>query len=294
MVEAIFNKLSNLVSSLISILKIMFRSSLFYQKAKIEEANCFILGNGPSLSKSLEDQIDLFKSSNLLCVNGFSSTEYFEILKPKYFVLAAPEIWSNMATDGENVKIRSAMVDNLLLKTNWDLRLFLPTNSRKNKKFIQRIEQNSNITISYFNTTPVAGIPEVNWVLFKLGLGMPRPHNVIIPALIIAINSKVKTINLFGVDHSWIPLIHVDQNNNALLAQKHFYDEDIAKPTPMTHLGRRKRMLHEILEKFYFTFKSYVAIRTYADKNNVDIFNCTENSFIDAFTRKNIDDIWQE
>lgn len=282
-----------MIASVISFFKILILSKFVYQKAKIEEETCFILGNGPSLSGALDSFLENFQSSSVLCVNGFSSSKYFEKVKPKYFVLSAPEIWSNKATDGENVKTRSDMVNNLIAKTKWDLRLFLPTSSKKNKSFIQSFKKNPNIKISYFNTTPVEGLQSINFFLFSIGLGMPRPHNVVIPSLMVAINSKVTTVNLFGVDHSWIPLLYVDENNNALLKQEHFYDKKTAKVAPMTKMGQRKRMLHEILEKFYFAFRSYVEIRTYANKKNVVIQNCTPGSFIDAFERKSPEAIWQ-
>lgn len=293
MLESIFNIISKLVLSIISFLKIVFRSSFFYKKALIQEDNCFILGNGPSLAAVINRHTNFFKESNLLCVNGFSSTNLFEVVKPKYFIFTAPEIWSNKATDVENMKVRSAMVNDLISKTSWDLRLFLPTNAKKNAAFINSISKNQNISISFFNTTPVEGLKQISWFFYKLGLGMPRPHNVIIPSLMIAIRSNVKVINLFGVDHSWLPLIHVDKNNNALLKQEHFYDEKTAKAVPMNYLGQRKRMLHEILEKFYFTFRSYVEIEEYAKNKKVNIYNCSENSFIDAFQRKSFQEIQQ-
>jgi hypothetical protein len=47
-----------------------------------------------------------------------------------------------------------------------------------------------------------------------------------------------------------------------------------------------ERKLHEILHKFYLTFKGYHEIKEYALKNNSVIYNLTEGSFIDAFERK--------
>lgn len=293
MIESIFKFISNLVLSFTSILKILFRSKIFYKRALITEDYCFILGNGPSLKNDLNDNLEIFKNSNLLCVNGFSSSNYFDIVKPKYYVFTDPSIWSKKTTDLENIKIRSAMVNSLILKTTWNLNLFLPTISKQNSKFIESFRENQNIRISYFNTTPIEGITRINWFFYQLGLGMPRPHNVVIPSLMIAINSNVKTIGLFGVDHSWIPLIHVDQNNNTLLKQEHFYDEKNAKATHMK-LGEAKKMLHEMLYSFYNIFSAYVIIKPYADKNGVSIYNTTENSFIDAFERKSLPELLEK
>ncbi|MFT6246481.1 MAG: hypothetical protein ACJA0U_003477 [Salibacteraceae bacterium] len=54
---------------------------------------------------------------------------------------------------------------------------------------------------------------------------------------------------------------------------------------------KRPRMLHEIIHKFYLSFKGYWEIKDYAIKKNVKIYNSSENSMIDAFERKKLSDI---
>ena len=122
----------------------------------------------------------------------------------------------------------------------------------------------------------------------KMGWGLPRPHNVLIPALFVAINSGYKRIYLAGADHSWLPMISVNDQNQALVNQQHFYDEHSSKSDLMYKLGVRPRRLHEILEKFMFTFRSYFDLKDYAESKGSKIYNSTPDSYIDAFDRKSI------
>jgi hypothetical protein len=122
-------------------------------------------------------------------------------------------------------------------------------------------------------------------VVLNKRLGMPRPHNVLIPSLMIGIWTGYKSINIYGADHSWLPMIKVLENNVPVLSQNHFYDKNIQEHKPMTKKGVGKRKLHEILHKFYLSFKAYHMIDKMAKKQEIKIVNLTKDSFIDAFDR---------
>ena len=59
------------------------------------------------------------------------------------------------------------------------------------------------------------------------------------------INSGFETIALVGADHSWIPMISVDENNNALVNQQHFYDAESSKSQRMYRSGKKPRKTKE-------------------------------------------------
>jgi hypothetical protein len=99
-----------------------------------------------------------------------------------------------------------------------------------------------------------------------------------------------KEIGLIGADHSWLETLSVSDNNEALLNQKHFYDEGETSSKKMTRKGSSYRKLHEILEKFMLTFKAYFIIKDYVETKNIKIFNCTPSSYIDAFERKTLEE----
>lgn len=123
-----------------------------------------------------------------------------------------------------------------------------------------------------------------------MGWGMPRPHNVLIPGVFMSINIGFNQIFLVGTDHSWLPLISVNENNDALINQQHFYDEGQTQKGQM-YRNSQPRRLHEILEKFMLSFRAYFDLKEYAETRCVKIYNCTPGSYIDAFERKDIKEI---
>ena len=65
---------------------------------------------------------------------------------------------------------------------------------------------------------------------------------------------------------------------------------DNAKPVYHENTLQPKK-LHEILKKFYFTFKSYWFLKEYAESEGTKIYNLTEGSYIDAFDKLDYDEI---
>jgi len=99
-------------------------------------------------------------------------------------------------------------------------------------------------------------------------------------------------VYLLGADHSWLTQISVDSDNKVLLNQKHFYDEDssTAKQMHKNH-GKGNRQLHEVLEKFYYSFQAYHLLQSYATTRGTFVANLTQDSFIDAFPKKKIAEV---
>tara|TARA_R110002050_G_scaffold76618_6_gene163782 strand:- start:180 stop:1058 length:879 start_codon:yes stop_codon:yes gene_type:complete len=280
--------LVNLAHSIESVLKILFLSKFDNQLKHVRQNNTklLILANGPSLSRFLSSA-ENFENYDLLTVNFFPLSDNFITIKPRFHCIAAPELWR----DGVKqiyIDMSNQLFGKMAVTVSWHMYLFIPFEARKYSRWQEPIHQNKSITVVYFNNTPIEGLKSLRHFLIDKGFGMPRPHNVLIPALIISIQLRFKEIYLAGVDHSWLGEVSVNENNEAMVCQKHFYDSDTAISRPMNYRGIRHRRLYEILHKFYLTFKSYFEIEDYAKSRNVKIFNSTENSFIDAFKRKKI------
>ena len=183
------------------------------------------------------------------------------------------------------VNMQSELEKSFKNDVDWNMIFYIPVKSKKHKYKAKIEALNSKITVQYYNDTALDSYGTLDKVILSQKLGMPRPHNVLIPSLMIGIWSGYKTINLYGADHSWLPLIKVLDNNVAVLSHNHFYDKDRQEHKPMTKKGVGQRNLHEMLQKFYLTFKGYHAIEKLARRKNIRIINCTKNSFIDAFER---------
>ncbi len=280
----------DLVLSCLSILRILLFSDIFIKRLRTVINNnkeCVILGNGPSLIQSIDNNLESLNDKDLVCVNFFPETSYYQQLKPKYYITGAPELWiENVSDDWKTARIKLFMT--LKNKTDWELIFLIPSIARKQKDWQNILSANENIKISFYNITAIEGYKWFRHLCFNADLGVPRPHNVITPALIMMLNYGYQNIYLLGADHSWLPDITVDNDNRVFTLHKHFYDKDTANPVPMRNLKMGERKLHEVLHKFYHTFAGYFIIRDYAISLKANIYNATPNSFIDAFERKEI------
>lgn len=287
---AMASKLSQFINHTLqtnlSIAKILIQSKLFTKSIpKIDNKSCIVLGNGPSLTKEIENHKTSFVQLPKLAVNLFVKSNYYVELKPQYYVINAPEHWfENVNEEG-----RKATIDLYQLmaeKTNWDLYLLIPYAARKNGEWQKMISNNPYIKVCYYNKTPIEGYGWFCNMVFGKRWGMPRPHNVVIPALIHAINIGFKEIYLAGVDHSWLGSIRVEKDNTVTMEHTHVY----GSPTrlPIFSYIDEKRHLHDMLMKFVYTFRSYFHIRSYAESKDACIINITEGSFIDAFEKRNL------
>ena len=141
--------------------------------------------------------------------------------------------------------------------------------------------------IETFNAVGVEGPDAFCHAAFRRGLGMPRPRNVLIPAIMIAIKAGFKTIHLTGADHSWLRTIGVNDNNEVESIQPHFYADD-KRELRRSAAEYRGYRLHDILQSFTVAFRSYHEIARFAAKEGVKIYNSTPGSFIDAFERRGL------
>jgi hypothetical protein len=104
----------------------------------------------------------------------------------------------------------------------------------------------------------------------------------------VGIRLGYKTIGMVGADHSWLADLSVNENNEALLRHVHYYATDGTQPMKVEDRIDRPRKLHEIIHKFYLSFKGYWQIKAYAKAKHVSIINASSISMIDAFDRKTL------
>lgn len=283
-----FKKLQN---TLLSFLRILFFSKFNGKKSDIvnKGESVVILGNGPSLNTSIELYKSELQKRKTLAVNLMVCSPLFDELKPSYYTLLAPQFFKNDEDLTEiYIKNNIQLFENLKIKTSWNMVLFVPAIFKSSTRLKQLLSENKFIQVHYFNVTPIEGFDSFCDWCFAKGIGMPRPHNVLIPAIMNCIHVGFKEIYILGADHSWLKEISVDENNIALVNQKHFYDENESRPEKMQDYIKRPRHLHEIIHKFYLSFKGYWEIKRFAEKKNITIINSSEFSMIDAFERRKL------
>jgi hypothetical protein len=274
----------NFLDSLVSLIRVMILSK-FDITLPEEKGSIVILGNGPSLKNTLNDNIDFLTSSDKkrMAVNMFCNSDSYTEIKPEYYILNAPEFFRDVVTEMWE-EMRWRVFWNLKEKTDWDMTLFVPAAASKSEHFIRFVNEQTKIKVVYYNTTPAEGFTSLIQFLFKKNLGMPRPHNVLVPSIFLSLNMGFKEIFLVGADHSWHEEIKVDETNKTTVNHEHFYDA--GKVTmPMYKLDGEEYRIHDIFRKLHLAFKGYFIIKDYAKELNAKIFNASFRSYIDAFPK---------
>lgn len=242
-----------------------------------------VMGNGPSLRDAIAEHGEVLMAMPAMAVNFAANAPEFESLHPEYYILADPHFFDN--TVDVNV---TRLIESLSCKVTWPMRLLVPAGARR--KVDEKILVNKNITVETYNAVGAEGWEWLENMLYRRGLAMPRPRNVLIPALMTAMEMGFDRIYVAGADHSWTRTLSVNERNEVVSVQPHFYkEEESEKRRVATEYLRYP--LHSILYSFYVAFRSYFTIRRYADGRGVKIYNATPGSFIDAFERRGLETI---
>lgn len=234
-----------------------------------------VLANGPSLNQTIAEHADRLAATPTLAVNFMANAPQFKQLKPRYYVLADPHFFVGLEHD--NVK---SLWDNIAA-VNWPMTLFVP---RTRLKIARKLLADSTVRVATYNFVGIEGFAWLERLAFKHGWAMPRPRNVLIPALMAAISAGYTKIYVTGADHSWMETIRVTDDNRVVSIQPHFYTDSKAEQLRSATEYRGYR-LHQIIESFRVAFESYHHLQRYATAVSITIINATPNSYIDAFPR---------
>ena len=278
-VDGIVGFFEKLGSSLASIAKVMLMSkgaSMASNEGKGREL--VILGNGPSLRTTIDNDLRWLVERDMMAVNFAALSDEFFKLRPKYYILADGHFFNSFHKDN-NVKRLWANFE----RVSWEMTLLIPS---KFKHFAKPLLMHTKgLKIRYFNLTPIEGFKWLTHLFFSIGSGMPRPRNVLIPAIMEGIRLGYTRIFLCGADHSWTKTLDVDNENYVVSVQPHFYEdnEEEHKRVRETYKGLK---LHDVLGSMTIAFRSYWEIADYARKKKIEIVNASPGSMIDAFPRR--------
>lgn len=260
-----------------SLIKAVLQSRRCTARRETDGGEIIILGNGPSLRDTIDNHSGRLKELELMAVNFAANAPDFEQLRPSRYILADPHFFNGADTD-PNV----GSLWKKLGTTSWPMRLYVPVKFRRRAE--EMLGNTHRVRISTFNLTPLEGFKAPVHALYRCGAGMPRPRNVLIPAIMCALRAGFRTIYIAGADHSWTRTLDVDDNNCVVSIQPHFYEDSESEKKRVSHEYKGYR-LHQILESLTIAFRSYFAIRDYAASIGAEIINVTPGSFIDAFPR---------
>ena len=279
MMMKVSNFFTNLGATLKSCVKIVVQSRPVGRIGRCEKHSdrIIVLGNGPSLRDTIATKGDELKKLPTVAVNFMANTPEFFELKPDYYVLADPHFFRGVEHD--NV----ASLWKNLAAADWAMTLCVPVGMVSQARKL--LGNNQNIKVGGFNFIGIEGFAWFERFAYNHRMGIPRPRNVLIPAIMTAIAAGYRDIYVCGADHSWLETIRVTDENHVVSVQPHFY-ADSKKELKRSETEYKGYRLHDILKSFYIAFRSYHTLERYALKQGISIFNATPESYIDAFPRR--------
>jgi hypothetical protein len=246
------------------------------------DENIVVMGNGPSLKNDIVNHLEIFKNAHLAVVNHFCLSEFFFELKPRSYFLLDPDFFTDASGFKGNVGNTFAILTGNI---EWEIDFYVPYKFRKSL-LVKRLKENSRFKVYFVNYVPAkGGFTTINHLLYNWNLATPQCQNVLIFTLFILTRKSTKNIFLFGAENDWHVNVIVNKDNFLELRDRHLYSENKEiKPIVLLN-GNNRRTMAELLESSVKVFRAYMELEKYAQKRNVNIYNCSGNSMIDAFER---------
>ncbi len=244
-----------------------------------------ILGNGPALAEELPRLLEGMRGGDrdFLAVNFFAEDERFTELRPAYYVLSDPMFFRDTAERQRVETLYRAMNERVAWPMNLYVQYYNP------ERFDYRAAlPNPNIRIVPFHTLTYRGFRRLEFRLYRHGLGSANFGTVVQVGEYIALLLGYKRIELYGVDHTLLEGLCVDDANRLCRADRHYYDGgEPADPRPMYQkVPRRPYTMSVYLAEVAELFRGHEVLRDYARSLGARIVNRTRGSMIDAYERE--------
>lgn len=246
-----------------------------------------ILGNGPSLGEQLPRLISekASEQGDIMAVNFFSLSEDFTTLKPKYYVISDPQFFRRA---GYNERIE-AMYKALAENVSWPMTLYVQYYNPEKFDYAAAIGHNPNIKIVKFHTTLFRGFRNVEFWCYRHGLGSGNFGTVVQNGEFIAMLLGYRTIELYGVDHTLLEGLTVNEKNQLCRIKSHYYDKTPQPAEPIyvnATTPPRPYTMASYLAETAELFRGHEVLAEYARTQGVRIINRTKGSMIDAYERE--------
>lgn len=246
-----------------------------------------ILGNGPSLGEQLPRLIERreWEQTDVMAVNFFALGEEFEVVRPKFYVISDPMFFR---AAGRSQRVE-ALYKALAERVDWPMTLYVQYYNPERFDYAEAIGHNPNIRIVRFHTTVFHGFRSVEFWCYRHGLGSGNFGTVVQNCEFIAMLLGYRTIDLYGVDHTLLEGLTVDDENRLCRIKSHYYDSAPPAPEPIYYNATnppRPYTMHSYLAETAELFRGHEVLRDYAAEMGVRIINRTEGSMIDSYERE--------
>lgn len=242
-----------------------------------------ILGNGPSLAGELPRLIERGEhlSKDFMAVNFFALDARFETVRPAYYVLSDPMFFRDSAYRDRVAELYRT----LAAKVSWPMNLYVQYYNPERFDYRAALP-NAHIRIVPFHTQMYRGFRRVEFGLFRRGLGSANFGTVVQVCEYVALLLGYKTLELYGVDHTLLDGLSVDDENRLCRTDSHYYDDVPTTPKPIFQkVPHRPYTLAVYLAEVAELFRGHEVLRDYARSLGARIVNRTRGSMIDAYEK---------
>lgn len=242
-----------------------------------------MLANGPSLREVIarvETDVE-FQHVDFIVLNYFAFEDVFFRIKPKHYCLADPMFFGDSHRKADALRLFSILQE----QVEWDLNIYVPKACLKSFYSFSHLT-NPHLHIVALNTEEYRGYESLRFKFYQKGMSMPRIQTVANMAIFVGINSGYSRINLYGVEHTFLDSLCVNDKNQLCNRDKHFYDKEEAQLKPILRSDSGEIWkISDYLVSIAGMFKSHDLLAAYANYKGVLIMNCTKDSMIDAYER---------
>lgn len=247
-----------------------------------------VIGNGPSLNKSIELYEQQIKESDIIMVNFAAMTDLFLKLRPSVYLLVDPGWFHPTPSQVESC---TRCVDTIVSRTHWPMMIVMPK-AAQHGYFVAKFKENSNIDVLYYEDGWQIPDGMTQFEVWDKNIICPPAQTVLNTAVWLSIYWGYQETYLIGADTSWHTELKMDQETNVLYTiDTHFYDNKRVYQEAYDEKQNRRPIgtkLHEELFAEATALREYWNLREYADWKGVKVYNASEYSWIDAFERKKL------
>ena len=216
-----------------------------------------------------------------MAVNFFALDERFETVRPAYYVLSDPMFFRDSACRDRVAELYRVLDE----KVTWPMNLYVQYYNPERFDYRAALP-NPNIRIVRFHTQLYRGFRGVEFWLFRRGLGSANFGTVVQVCEYVALLLGYKTLELYGVDHTLLDGLCVDEENRLCRADGHYYDAAPATPKPIFQkVPHCPYTMSVYLAEVAELFRGHEVLRDYAASLGARIINRTRGSMIDAYER---------
>ena len=246
-----------------------------------------VLGNGPSLRDELPRLIARreWERTDMMAVNFFALGDELTVVRPQYYVLSDPQFFRRAGHSERVENLYRALGE----RVNWPMTLYVQYYNPEQFDYRAAVGDNPNIRIVPFHTLVFRGLRSVEFWCYRHGLGSGNFGTVVQNGEFIGLLLGYRQIDLYGVDHTLLDGLTVDDRNRLCRTQSHYYDSAPAAPEPIFVNATdppRPYTMHTYLAETAELFRGHEVLRDYARSIGARIIHRTGGSLIDAYERE--------